>query len=96
MLAPIRPVLERADLAIVNLETPIGWFKKPQVGEMIFNAEPPLVGALKRAGVDVAAFANNHCLDQSAKVSSPRATSSPMRGCSRWAATSIRKKRGDR
>jgi poly-gamma-glutamate synthesis protein (capsule biosynthesis protein) len=31
---------------------------------MTFNAQPPLLHALKRAGVDVAAFANNHCLDQ--------------------------------
>jgi len=61
---PFGPSLERADYAIVNLETPVGWFKKPEVGEMLFNAQPPLVAALKRAGVDVAAFANNHCLDQ--------------------------------
>ncbi|MFT3711170.1 MAG: CapA family protein [Archangium sp.] len=64
VLGPIRPVLERSDFAIVNLETPIGWFKTPEKGEMTFNAQPPLLGALKRAGVDVAAFANNHCLDQ--------------------------------
>lgn len=64
VFGPIRPVLERADFAIVNLETPVGWFKVPEKGEMTFNAQPPLVYALKRAGVDVAAFANNHCLDQ--------------------------------
>ncbi|MBL8914941.1 MAG: CapA family protein [Archangium sp.] len=64
VFGPIRPVLERADFAIVNLETPVGWFKTPEKGEMTFNAQPPLIHALKRAGVDVAAFANNHCLDQ--------------------------------
>jgi poly-gamma-glutamate synthesis protein (capsule biosynthesis protein) len=64
VFGPIRPVLERSDFAIVNLETPVGWFKTPEKGEMTFNAQPPLLSALKRAGVDVAAFANNHCLDQ--------------------------------
>jgi poly-gamma-glutamate synthesis protein (capsule biosynthesis protein) len=64
VLGPIAPVLQRADFAIVNLETPIGLFKKPETGEMVFNAKPSLLGALKRVGVDVATFANNHCLDQ--------------------------------
>ncbi len=64
VLGPLAPVLMRADFAIVNLESPIGLFKKPEKGEMVFNAKPALLGALKRAGVDVATFANNHCLDQ--------------------------------
>lgn len=64
VLGPIGPVLQRADFAIVNLETPVGHFKKPETGEMVFNAKPALLGALKRVGVDVATFANNHCLDQ--------------------------------
>ena len=64
VLGPLAPVLQRADFAIVNLETPIGLFKKPETGEMVFNAKPALLGALKRVGVDVATFANNHCLDQ--------------------------------
>ena len=64
VLGPLAPVLQRADFAVVNLETPVGLFKKPETGEMVFNARPALLGALKRVGVDVATFANNHCLDQ--------------------------------
>ena len=64
VLGPLSPVLQRADFAIVNLETPIVVLKKPEVGDMVFNAQPPLLAALKRVGVDVATFANNHCLDQ--------------------------------
>lgn len=64
VLGPLAPALQRADVAVVNLETPIVTIKKPETGEMIFNAQPPLLAALKRAGVDVATFANNHCLDQ--------------------------------
>lgn len=64
VLGPLSPVLRRADVAVVNLETPIVTLKKPETGDMVFNAQPPLLSALKRAGVDVATFANNHCLDQ--------------------------------
>lgn len=64
VLGPLGPALQRADVAVVNLETPVVTVKKPETGEMIFNAQPPLLSALKRVGVDVATFANNHCLDQ--------------------------------
>jgi poly-gamma-glutamate capsule biosynthesis protein CapA/YwtB (metallophosphatase superfamily) len=64
VLGPLGPVLQRNDFAIVNLETPIVTIKKPETGVMVFNAQPPLLSALKRVGVDVATFANNHCLDQ--------------------------------
>lgn len=64
VLGPLAPVLQRADVAVVNLETPIVTVKQPETGEMVFNARPALLGALKRVGVDVATFANNHCLDQ--------------------------------
>lgn len=64
VVGPLAPALQRADFAIVNLETPVVVLKKPETGEMIFNARPALLGALKRVGVDVATFANNHCLDQ--------------------------------
>lgn len=64
VIAPLSPVLRRSDFAIVNLETPIVTVKRPETGDMVFNAPPALLGALKAAGVDVATFANNHCLDQ--------------------------------
>lgn len=64
VFGPLAPVLSRHELAVVNLETPIVTVKKPEKGEMIFNAPPPMLAAMKKAGVDVATFANNHCLDQ--------------------------------
>jgi poly-gamma-glutamate synthesis protein (capsule biosynthesis protein) len=64
VFGPLAPALTRADFAVVNLETPIVVVKKPEKGEMTFNAQPPLLAGLKRAGVDIATFANNHCLDQ--------------------------------
>ena len=64
VFGPLAPAFNRADFAVVNLETPIVVVKKPEKGEMTFNAPPPLLAGLKRAGVDIATFANNHCLDQ--------------------------------
>lgn len=64
VLGPLRPAFEAADVAVVNLETPIVTVKRPERGNMVFHAGPGLLGALKRAGVDVTTFANNHCLDQ--------------------------------
>lgn len=64
VVGPLAPALQRADLAVVNLETPIVTVKKPEEGDLLFSAPPALLAALARAGVDVATFANNHCLDQ--------------------------------
>ena len=64
VLGALRPAFESADVAVVNLETPIVVLKKPERGDMVFNARPALLASLKRCGVDVATFANNHCLDQ--------------------------------
>jgi len=64
VFGPLAPIFRRSDVAVVNLETPIGTFKRPEKGEMIFHGPPSLLAALKKAGVSVATFANNHCLDQ--------------------------------
>ncbi len=64
VLGPLGPVLRRSDVAIVNLETPIVTVKRPETGEMVFHGPPALLRALAKVGVDVATFANNHCLDQ--------------------------------
>lgn len=64
VLGPLSPAFNRSDFAIVNLETPIVVLKKPESGEMVFSGPPALLHSLKKVGVDVASFANNHCLDQ--------------------------------
>lgn len=51
-----------ADLAMVNLETTLS-SKGPYSGYPAFRSPAALAYALKDAGVDVAALANNHCCD---------------------------------
>ncbi len=64
VFGPLSGVLQGADLSVVNLETPITTLRAPERGDMVFNASPELLAGLRRSGVSVATFANNHCLDQ--------------------------------
>lgn len=57
------PAFKRADVAMVNLETPIST-EESRAREFYFSGPPALLDALKAAGVTVASFANNHCLDR--------------------------------
>lgn len=64
VLAPIAPVLSRADLAMVNLETAITQRGQPVAGKAYhFRSPAESFVALKEAGVDVVNMANNHALD---------------------------------
>lgn len=63
VLGPIAPILERADLAVVNLETAITERGTPAAKQYTFRASPSALVALTSAGVDVASMANNHGLD---------------------------------
>jgi hypothetical protein len=63
----MRPLLTRADLAIANLETPVGPRLRSRSEEHdvpTFAAPPAFLGALHEAGVDVVTVANNHAYDQ--------------------------------
>jgi poly-gamma-glutamate capsule biosynthesis protein CapA/YwtB (metallophosphatase superfamily) len=64
VFGPLAPIFKRHDVAVINLETPIVTLAKPEAGEMLFSAPPQMLMGLKQAGVTVATFANNHCLDQ--------------------------------
>lgn len=64
VFGPLAETFGRADLAIVNLETPISGDPKAVTGEMLFDAPAALLDGLAAAGVDIATFANNHGLDQ--------------------------------
>jgi poly-gamma-glutamate synthesis protein (capsule biosynthesis protein) len=63
VFGPLSPVFRGYDFAIVNLETPVTRREQKEVKELLFNAPPELLAGLKSSGVDVATFANNHCLD---------------------------------
>ncbi len=56
----IKPVLEDADIAFVNLETPLSDTAKKKSG---FLAPTAFAAGLKWAGIDVVSTANNHALD---------------------------------
>ena len=62
----VEPVLQAADLALANLETPITartyHVRKNTV--FIFRALPEATSVLKNAGFDVLFTANNHAMDQ--------------------------------
>lgn len=65
LFAEIAPRVQAADLAIVNLETPIAPVRDGRTAQKVFNAPVGLPVALRDAGFDGAALGNNHVWDQS-------------------------------
>ncbi len=63
LLAPIAPVLSRADVAMVNLETAVTDRGTPAPKQYLFRAPAAGLRALQAAGVDVVTMANNHGMD---------------------------------
>ncbi len=63
VLGPIAPILRRADVTVVNLETAVTERGSPQPKEYTFRAPASAFEALEAGGVDVASLANNHGLD---------------------------------
>jgi len=64
VLAPVAPLLSRADLAMLNLETAITSRGIPVAGKAYhFRSPAESFAAVKAAGVDVVNMANNHALD---------------------------------
>ena len=61
----IKTEIQAADLAVANLETPIG--VKPYSGYPQFSAPAELAQATKDAGFDLLLTANNHSVDRYAK-----------------------------
>ncbi|MBD5177897.1 MAG: CapA family protein [Bacteroidales bacterium] len=61
----IAPLVSLADLAVVNLETPVG--DPPHSGYPCFNAPPQFLDALADCGFGLFLTANNHTLDRRAK-----------------------------
>jgi hypothetical protein len=58
-----KPLLARADLAIVNVETAIGNATDRQSKEFTFRSPVRFAQLMGEAGIDVGSLANNHTLD---------------------------------
>jgi len=56
-------LFRRDDLTIVNLECAVTNAGSPVPKEFNFRGDPAALGAMRRAGVDVASMANNHSYD---------------------------------
>ncbi len=61
----MKPTIEHADLAFINLETPV-YEKVPYTSFPRFNVHQDYVQAAVDAGFDIFALANNHSADQEA------------------------------
>jgi len=59
----VAPVLAAADIALVNLECTISERGAPEPKEFTFRGRPSSLGAMRRAGVDIASLGNNHAVD---------------------------------
>lgn len=64
MLAPIRPSISAADVAICHLETPVSRTDRRLSSYPIFNVPNEIVDAIAWAGYDGCSTASNHSLDQ--------------------------------
>ena len=63
VLAPVAPLLRRADVAIANLETAITERGSAVPKDYNFRAPASALAALQSAGIDAASMANNHGMD---------------------------------
>jgi poly-gamma-glutamate capsule biosynthesis protein CapA/YwtB (metallophosphatase superfamily) len=65
LLAPVKPYIEAADYASINLETVLASEDPdtPAPRQIILRSTPQLAGALARAGVDHVSLGNNHLAD---------------------------------
>jgi poly-gamma-glutamate capsule biosynthesis protein CapA/YwtB (metallophosphatase superfamily) len=62
-LASVAPLLNGADLTMVNLETAVTNRGTAEAKSFTFRAPPSVFDALRTAGVDVVSMANNHGVD---------------------------------
>jgi poly-gamma-glutamate capsule biosynthesis protein CapA/YwtB (metallophosphatase superfamily) len=62
-LRDLAPVLRKADLAFVNLESPFSDRGHVVESGMVFKTEPEMIAALTEAGIGIVSTANNHARD---------------------------------
>lgn len=63
LLEGIKPYLDRSDLAICQMETPLAPVGGPYYGYPAFSTPPELADAAKAIGFDVCTTASNHTVD---------------------------------
>jgi poly-gamma-glutamate capsule biosynthesis protein CapA/YwtB (metallophosphatase superfamily) len=63
ILAAVRPLVSKADLAICHMETPLADPAGPFTGYPIFSVPPELADAAAWAGFDTCSTGSNHSLD---------------------------------
>jgi poly-gamma-glutamate synthesis protein (capsule biosynthesis protein) len=64
MYASIKPDVQKADLAICEMETPLAKPSGPFIGWPTFNAPPQVLTALTGVGYQTCTTASNHSIDQ--------------------------------
>jgi len=65
VFANMQELFSQADFVIGNLETPLAGEAAVYTNEMYsFNTPDTFADAVKQAGIDLVAIANNHCLDR--------------------------------
>ncbi|MDI6800114.1 MAG: CapA family protein [Actinomycetota bacterium] len=61
--AGVKDILEKADIALANLESPLAVGGKRLVKDVTFRGSPLAAEGIKWAGIDYVSLANNHALD---------------------------------
>ncbi|MDF2962907.1 MAG: poly-gamma-glutamate biosynthesis capsule formation protein [Paenibacillus sp.] len=59
----VKDYLDKADITVANLETPISTRGTPQSKEYVYRSSPEALPAFKAAGFDLVNTSNNHILD---------------------------------
>ncbi|MER7485331.1 CapA family protein [Streptomyces sp. NPDC126497] len=67
LLAGVKPVISKADLAICHMETPVGKPEGPFEGYPEFLVPPQVLKAIKGVGYDTCSTASNHTYDHGMK-----------------------------
>ncbi|MGW7685416.1 CapA family protein [Kribbella sp. NPDC054772] len=62
-MASVKPLVQKADLAIAHLETPLAPLGGPYHGYPMFQGPPQIATALKQTGYDLCTTASNHSFD---------------------------------
>ncbi|WP_329003302.1 CapA family protein [Kribbella sp. NBC_00709] len=63
LMSSVKPLVQKADLAIAHLETPLAPLGGPYHGYPLFQGPPQIATALKQTGYDLCTTASNHSFD---------------------------------
>ncbi|HEY3562005.1 MAG TPA: CapA family protein [Kribbella sp.] len=63
LMSGVKPLVQKADLAIAHLETPLARAGGPYHGYPLFQGPPQIATALKQTGYDLCTTASNHSFD---------------------------------